>query len=65
VLLWVTNTEQERELVPAPTFLLGFWLLAAGLAYGGSQVFRRWPRRSPEGSRSPEPGPAVQRHLPA
>ena len=59
VLLWVTSSDRERELVPAPTFLLGFWLLAAGMAYGGSQVFRRWPRRSPVASRSMESSSAA------
>lgn len=46
VLLWVTSPERDRELIPAPTFLVGFWLLAAGIAFGGSQLYGRWPRRS-------------------
>lgn len=45
VLLWATSPARDRELIPAPTFLIGFLLLAAGTACGGSQVFRRWPRR--------------------
>ncbi len=46
VLLWVTSPARDRELIPAPTFLVGFWLLAAGIAFGGSQLYARWPRRS-------------------
>ncbi|MEO5709011.1 MAG: hypothetical protein ABIQ59_04235 [Nocardioidaceae bacterium] len=44
-LLWVTSSARDRELVPAPTFLVGFWLLAAGVALGGAEVFRPWPPR--------------------
>ena len=45
-LLWATTDPVERSLVPAPTFVVGMLLLMAGVAWGGSQVFRRWPRRS-------------------
>jgi hypothetical protein len=44
-LLWATTDPVERSLVPAPTFVVGL-LLMAGVAWGGSQSFRRWPRRS-------------------
>ena len=56
LLLWATSSAQERELIPAPTFLIGFLLLAAGLACGGSQVFRRWPPRRVQ---EPSPGQPV------
>jgi hypothetical protein len=45
VLLWATSPTRDRELIPAPTFIAGFLLLAAGMACGGLQVFSRWPRR--------------------
>ena len=45
-LLRATTDPVERALVPAPTFVVGMLVLTAGVAWGGSQVFRRWPRRS-------------------
>ena len=56
-LIRATSDPVERTLVPAPTFVVGMLVLTAGVAWGGSQVFRRWPRRrrSPTrcGSRRP------------
>jgi hypothetical protein len=46
VWMWVTSSARDRELIPAPTFLLGFWLLAAGVAFGGAELYRTWPRRT-------------------
>src|SRR6476469_7735268 len=45
-LLRATTDPVERSLVPAPTFVVGMLLLTAGVSWGGSQVFRRWSRRS-------------------
>ena len=45
-LLWATSDPVERSLVPAPTFVVGLLVLIAGVAWGGSQLFRRWPRRA-------------------
>lgn len=44
-LIWATSDPVERSLVPAPTFVLGLLVLMTGVAWGGSQLFRRWPRR--------------------
>lgn len=44
--LWLTGPDLDRELIPMPTFVVGYLLLAAGVAYGGSQLFRRWPSRT-------------------
>jgi hypothetical protein len=45
-LLRASTDPVERALVPAPTFVVGMLLLTAGVAWGGSQLFRRWPLRS-------------------
>ena len=44
-LIWATSDPVERSLVPAPTFVLGLLVLMTGVAWGGSQLFRCWPRR--------------------
>lgn len=44
-LIWATSDPVERSLVPAPTFVLGLLVLMTGVAWGGSQLFRRWLRR--------------------
>lgn len=44
-LIWATSDPVERSLVPAPTFVLGLLMLMTGVAWGGSQLFRRWPSR--------------------
>lgn len=44
-LIWATSDPVERSLVPAPTFVLGLLMLMTGVAWGGSQLFRRWLRR--------------------
>ena len=44
-LIWATSDPVERSLVPAPTFVGGLLVLMSGVAWGGSQVFRRWPGR--------------------
>jgi hypothetical protein len=45
-LIWATSDPVERSLVPAPTFVVGLLVLMTGVAWGGSQLFRRWPRRA-------------------
>lgn len=46
-LIWATADPVQRSLVPAPTFVVGLLALMSGVAWGGSLLFRRWPRRAP------------------
>ena len=43
VMLLGVMSEGDRGLRPALVFITGAWVLQAFMAYGGSQLFRRWP----------------------